>query len=342
MDKVNTVRKMENLVAGLHQSIARMLAANEGNIPAIEVALLENKLITLYDEVQVLKGKMTSAENVSSTIEAPLPQVEEPEKAAPKEQNNIDVDSIRAEFEALKTRFNQQDSYKTSSIKLAAGIEEADDFNEENIDDELEDLLDIATQELEIDIANTELRKSTAEEKTDLTENKEEDTTDKNTENPAEETRKEEAEKTVEAPKAGTKPEQNIEGTRPAETKETDELEKKTSLNDKFNAAKQPSLHEKLVSQQEKKAQISKQLAGRPIKDLKKAINLNMQIRFQKELFDNDKRAYKRAVDFINKCNTYSEARSYVQHDLARNFKNWDENNPNYLEFMGIVKRRFI
>jgi len=119
-------------------------------------------------------------------------------------------------------------------------------------------------------------------------------------------------------------------------------LEKRTSLNDRFNGPKQPSLHEKLALQKDSKAQLSKQMAGKPIKDIKKAINLNLQIRFQKELFDNDNRAYKRAIDFLNKCNTYSEARSYIQHDLAKNFKNWEEENIQYQEFMGIIKRRFI
>ncbi|MBI3141807.1 MAG: hypothetical protein HYZ16_03150 [Bacteroidetes bacterium] len=118
--------------------------------------------------------------------------------------------------------------------------------------------------------------------------------------------------------------------------------EKAASLHEKLHTAKQPSLHERLTKTQDAQQQINRQMAGKPIKDLTKAISINEQIVLIRELFDNDKRAFKRAVEFINKCHTFSEARSYVHHDLAKQFKNWEENNMAYENFMGLVKRRFI
>ena len=134
---------------------------------------------------------------------------------------------------------------------------------------------------------------------------------------------------------------QRLAATSKTVVKETSvEKAKPTSLNERHKQAQdKPSLLDKLASN--RKPDLSKQMTGKPIKDLKKAINLNQQIKFR-ELFENDKRAYRKAVDFINKCNTYSEARSYVEHELAAEFSNCKEGNPAYDAFMGLVKRRFI
>lgn len=130
--------------------------------------------------------------------------------------------------------------------------------------------------------------------------------------------------------------------TPPEPVQTTDNHEKTGSVHEKLHVAKQPSLHERLTKSKDAQQQINRQMAGKPIKDLTKAISINEQIVLVRELFDNDKRAFKRAVEFINKCHTFSEARSYVHHDLAKQFKNWEENNPAYESFIGLVKRRFI
>jgi len=267
------------------------------------------------------------------------------------------VEAIKAQFESLKTEFSD-DLIEESSTEASPTKDEIPEINEEPMpvheepealepeeaqaldtetDDELNKVLEQAEQlveeappikwEIESEPARTEDVPLELEGKPDQKATEKVKPKTVTQEVPVEETAP-----STQEPEIPTAIEENID-------EELSE-EKATSLNDRFSAQK-TSLHDKLSAQREKQKILSKQLSGKPIRDLKKAINLNMQIRFTKELFENDKRSFKRTVDFINKCNTYSEARSYAHNEVMLKYE-LSEDNKFYTEFMGLVKRRFI
>lgn len=111
------------------------------------------------------------------------------------------------------------------------------------------------------------------------------------------------------------------------------------------------SIHEKMMTnKQSLNDKFANQFASRgladkmklsPIHDLRVAIDLNQKIAFTKQLFNNDDKDYKKVITFINDCKNFSEAKFYVQQEVASRL-NWEENNPLVLELMELVYRKFL
>ena len=328
MKRDQIIDKMASNITGLHATIKRLRALENDSTPAIELALLESKLITFYDDVQVLKSLTNNqVEPESSEVENSEIEINESENQHEPKNN---VDDIKAQFESLKQQFTETKKPSRVNIRFEPVAEEQ---SEEQIDAELENLMEVASEEF----------KSVSQESI-----KNDPLIDPKSAKDAEEIKvKEEKVKQKEETKPETTPEPKVEHKKEEVSSSTinqvqQNIEKPASLNDRLREAQtKTSLYDKLNSNKNKGG-ISQQMAGKPIKDLKKAINLNLQIRFQKELFDGDKRAFKRTIDFVNKCNTFSEARSYLQHEIAPQFNNWNEENIHYNELLGLVKRRFM
>lgn len=349
MEKKRIIESIEGFVTEVHKCVTRLKSIEEESVPNIELGLLEQKVIQFYDQLQHFK------ERNADVGKKPEPVNE--------------VDAIKAQFESLQNEFAQQQTVPEPGAARAEKPEkvieepappiveavsiapeepatspseesEALEAESEEHDEELNKVLEQAEQLMEeAPPIKWEIEAETPPEPEPAVETATEPEVVTPTAPVATESIKEEAPKVEETPDpVPAEPAPVISEKEAVEEKEMEE--KATSLNERFSAQK-TSLHDKLSAQREKQKALSKQLSGKPIKDLKKAINLNMQIRFTKELFENDKRSFKRTVDFINKCNTYSEARSYAQHEIVQKYE-LNEENKFYQEFLALVKRRFI
>jgi len=122
--------------------------------------------------------------------------------------------------------------------------------------------------------------------------------------------------------------------------KETFASASEQSLHEKLGIKNEPSLNEKFSSLQNKQS-LSDKLKLSPIKDLKAAIGLNQKVTFINVLFKGSDKEFKNAIGTINNFNNLSEAKIYIQSNLANKFQ-WDDNNEMVVEFMQLVQRRFI
>lgn len=327
MKRDQVLAKLQQQVTALQELISQLKESDNLEFNAIELALFENKLIAFYDEILKIKsGKSTPAPSDVKLDSTPTPKPAEPK---------VDVDSIKSEFENLKEQFAKQHKVEKKPI-ITFEPEQEEEKSEENIDAELEGLMEIAAKELDPkEDSNADKEKSPVSETPKVEPAK---PIIKEVKPIPAEVQKPEPVKETKETTAQTAP---AEKPKSIEGEATEEKPKPASLNERHKQVQdKPSLLDKLASN--RKPDLSRQMAGKPIKDLKKAITLNEQIKYQRELFESDKRAYRKAIDFINKCNTYSEARSYVEHELAAEFSNCKEGNPAYEAFMGLVKRRFI
>lgn len=101
------------------------------------------------------------------------------------------------------------------------------------------------------------------------------------------------------------------------------------------------TLNQKLSSQKKPSRTLANQLAKKPVKNLKKGIPIHQRFLFINELFQQDASAFEEAVEYIDECNDYSKAKSYVENKLSSNYK-WDEENPHVRAFEDLVERRFL
>ena len=98
------------------------------------------------------------------------------------------------------------------------------------------------------------------------------------------------------------------------------------SLNDRLKVNNAPELASKLQEE--------------PIRDLRKAININDRYQFISELFRGDEVMYERSIKTINSFNVYQEANYWIQREMIYKL-GWDDNNPVVKHFNQLVKRRF-
>jgi len=325
MNKSEVILQIEELAQALHQCIGRLKNASDKDVPAIEIGLLEHKVVAFYDRIQSYKYGLE-------------------EKKDTDEPNDV-IEEIRTQFETIKNQFTETSEQLTATPEVEEVSTDAEtDLAEvdEATNDEIEEVMAEAEQMINEDPpAPIKWEVSSAPEM-EVVDSKA-STTESNSENHHSETE-------ADSPQEELTTETMVEESQIVEAESAEvpleevvdaaSDEKPASLNERFSN-QQKSLHERLSEQKEKQKVLSKQFSGKPIKDLKKAINLNMQIRFTKELFDNDKRAFKRTVDFINKCNTFSEARSYAQSEVLHKYE-IAQDNKHYQELLGLVKRRFV
>ena len=106
-------------------------------------------------------------------------------------------------------------------------------------------------------------------------------------------------------------------------------------LADRFHNTK-TSMHDNLAKKQSQN-DLSSKMQSKPIQDLNKAIGLNDRFLFIRELFNGNKDAYYEAIQIINEMPNYEEAEQYIRERF-----NWDEEQPEVMRFMDLVRRRFI
>lgn len=312
VNKGDLIRKLNQLIKDCHASVKRMSDEDEG-IPAIELGLLESKLIHLYDQVQVAKAELTvladpvedsktekSTKSTSISFQPEEP-VEESSTARLEEKADAEIEEILSQVETLKEEIEKEPA-------------------------KVESEAEVVEQE-----PPTPVVKPAPKPK------------------PVEPKRKPKPEP-VKPPVAEPK-EEIVQASEPEPVETTNEPEKEAdkteqtskpsqSINEKAGKQETMSLHEKLAARKEKQKEVSQRFSGRPITDIKKAIGLNQQVIYTKELFDNDKRAFRKAIDFVNRCKNFSEAKSYLQFEVMPKYS-WNEENELYNNLLATIKRKF-
>lgn len=98
------------------------------------------------------------------------------------------------------------------------------------------------------------------------------------------------------------------------------------------------SLNDKL---KQAKTELSDAINTAPIKDLRKAINVNDRFIFVNELFRGDEAMYERSMKTIQNFSIYAEAEFWIKRELKIKI-GWLENDPLVRQFDELVRRRFV
>ncbi len=111
----------------------------------------------------------------------------------------------------------------------------------------------------------------------------------------------------------------------------------KKELHETIGTETGDSLNEKL---KQSKLELSETLQDIPIKDLKKAININDRFLYINELFRGDEVMYERSIKTINSFAIYPEAEYWIKRELKLKL-GWNDKTPIVQQFDQLVKRRF-
>jgi len=98
-----------------------------------------------------------------------------------------------------------------------------------------------------------------------------------------------------------------------------------------------PSLNDKL---KESRVEVGHVLTDYPIRDLKKAIDINDRQMFINELFRGDEVMYERSLKTINGFKIYAEAEYWMERELKVKL-GWEEHKDTTKHFLQLIKRRF-
>ncbi|MEO8770850.1 MAG: hypothetical protein ABI402_12210 [Ferruginibacter sp.] len=115
------------------------------------------------------------------------------------------------------------------------------------------------------------------------------------------------------------------------------EFKQKKELHESIGSQSGDSLNDKL---KQSKLELSDALQDVPIKDLRKAININDRFLYISELFRGDEVMYERSIKTINGFAIYPEAEYWIKRELKLKL-GWDDKMPIVKQFDQLVKRRF-
>jgi len=90
----------------------------------------------------------------------------------------------------------------------------------------------------------------------------------------------------------------------------------------------------------EKKIEIREKLTGLPVKDLKRAIDINDRFLYINDLFRGDEVMYERSIKTINSFSIWPEAEYWIRRELKTKL-GWTDDNETVRQFDQLVKRRF-
>ena len=122
----------------------------------------------------------------------------------------------------------------------------------------------------------------------------------------------------------------NVSDINSMETKQTFELKDMLTDNEE-------TFNDKLKDEH---AEINHQLKLEPVKDIKKAFNINEKYVFINELFRGDDAMFERSLKTINAFHIYPEAEYWIQRELKVKL-GWNDNSSTVKHFDMLVKRRF-
>lgn len=118
--------------------------------------------------------------------------------------------------------------------------------------------------------------------------------------------------------------------------KDTHQEAKSLSLNEQFHKA-QKTLHEQLAVHPSLSLA---ELHQRRIDSIKKHITLNQKFMFVNELFSGNNEAYNQALEMLEKCTDYEEAKAILNNECIGKY-HWDMEGEAVEEFMEIIEKKF-
>lgn len=87
-------------------------------------------------------------------------------------------------------------------------------------------------------------------------------------------------------------------------------------------------------------SRMSETINQKPVTDLRSAIGINERFLFTQFLFASKTEAYTSAVERLNNCSSWSEAKQYLENDVIPRF-GWNPSQGTVQQFMELVERRF-
>jgi hypothetical protein len=117
----------------------------------------------------------------------------------------------------------------------------------------------------------------------------------------------------------------------------TSNNKKNIELNELMAASGKKTINDVLAT---KPQNVGNQLAGEPVKDLRRAIGINDRATFVSELFSSDESFYERSIKTINAFEILAEAEYWIERELKVK-QGWNERSPTTIQFIQLVKRRF-
>ena len=94
-----------------------------------------------------------------------------------------------------------------------------------------------------------------------------------------------------------------------------------------------PTINEKLAGAT--KSSLAEDLDR--IEKIREKLTINQKFMFTKILFEGDFDVFSRTIDFVDECNSYDQALSY----LNKSFPGWNREGEEYEEFIQLVEKRF-
>ena len=110
-----------------------------------------------------------------------------------------------------------------------------------------------------------------------------------------------------------------------------------TEATEKLAIQEPASVNERL---KETKVELSDTLAAGPIKDLKKAIDINDRFLYINELFGGDETVFERSIKTINSFSIWPEAEYWIRRELKTKL-GWKEDSESVQQFDQLIRRRF-
>lgn len=110
-------------------------------------------------------------------------------------------------------------------------------------------------------------------------------------------------------------------------------------INPENHPSKEPeSLNDRLKTQV---TELSQKLSNEPIRDLKKAINVNDRYQFINELFNGDETMFEKSIRKIQNSSAYPEAEYFIERELKIKM-GWNQKSELVRYFDSLVQRRFM
>lgn len=304
------------------------------NIKDIDLELMNNKSVELYDYVQKLKQLDFDSSRIQNTVETQQ-----------KEKENRFTYTSDEGLELL-----EDDKTDKTEISTQKDIKERDNESEkaENTDKEIDD--EVKAKD---NLDENDLKKEAQQ--SHLFEQEESDFKEKDIESDIESESESESKKNSEKESQDefestlnenldvkNKPKETVHESVKSESSQTDNKasQNKTSINERFSGMHTSSLNEKF-SRENMNRMLADKLKLTPVSDLKSAISINQQAAFIDQLFKGNKKEYKRSIEFLNKCGNYSEAKFYIHSELSNKYQ-WKVDNKLVEELIELVYRRFL
>jgi hypothetical protein len=315
-------------------SLIEQLVLNKENPQIMDIDLLNQKLIGMYDLSLKLRYKLNLGEVELETEESDL------------EYFHFEPGSTRFVIdkeEAKSAEVKPEEKIPVPEVEVLSQVTDIEPETEV-VEAETEVTETISIEEEAVEIA--EPVQETVEEKIPETDQHETKywTVDKGWINTPALEKKEEPEEIIIQDVEEKVPEEKTESEADIKIEEKPEVEEKKAAETKkpiFESVSktEKSLNEMLAANKEKTVLAETQKHA--FTDFKTAITLNLKISFIRELFHGNEKDYKKMIEFLTKCENYSEARLYMQGEKEKH-PEWESKQDLLNHLQELINRKFL